>query len=124
MKIFVYGSLREGEYNHDRFPLGDKIADGVIHGACMYDLGYYPCIVQSDDLSNRVWGEVYEPSLESSKAIENMEYGAGYTRESVAVLTTDGNQIRAFAYFFPKNRKFPVNGHIPHGDWVRHSTGR
>ena len=59
-RIFVYGSLRRGESNHDIwFGRGaTPVVDGYIQGAELVSLGAYCCIVPTDDLARTVVGEV------------------------------------------------------------------
>lgn len=64
MRIFVYGTLKEG-YGLNSYLLASnnnckKISDGVIHGFDMYTNGFYPYIVEVDDKTHTVTGEVWE----------------------------------------------------------------
>lgn len=59
-KVFVYGSLLSGFYNHS--VLGDSVLLGTAKspkGFAMLDLGYFPGVIK-DDSSKGVVGEVYE----------------------------------------------------------------
>lgn len=65
-RIFVYGSLRRGEDNHEIwFGRGaTPVADGYIRGAELVTLGEYCCIVPVDDLSRDVIAPRTGPRLQ------------------------------------------------------------
>ena len=88
-KVFIYGSLRRGHYNHDRFDFGSKTVfhgSEVLNGARLYDLGVYPCMVLTDRSEDKVVGEVYEfTDTKLERLIHNMEIGAGYVEVEVTV---------------------------------------
>lgn len=87
--IFVYGTLKEGCYNHTRFGFdkGTKfLEDAVLRGARMYDLGEYPCVVLTGNEEEQVHGEVYEFVDDAcEKEIRRMEFGSGYVEREVRV---------------------------------------
>lgn len=125
-RLFVYGSLRRGEYNHARvntWVAGEKlthIANGWIQGAALYNLGAYPAIKAASG-SSRVIGEVYDVPRRLFSHINSMEVGAGYESRPVQVVGHNNiadmgeTPIEALAYFYtgqvnPKTR-------IHSGDW-------
>lgn len=79
-RTFIYGSLRRGEYNHERFRgFGTYYrGTGNVHGALLKSLGSYPAVVPSPDLSDIVKGEIYDLPEDLHKVILKMENGAGY----------------------------------------------
>lgn len=124
-RIFVYGSLRRGEYNHQgAFASGvQHVADGRIKGAILHSLGAYPCIVASKNDADTVVGEVYDLADDTFNWVERMELGAGYIRRPVEVdshnnIAEDGEgPIQAEAYFYPYP---PTYGHVvASGDWSK-----
>jgi gamma-glutamylcyclotransferase (GGCT)/AIG2-like uncharacterized protein YtfP len=124
-RLFVYGSLRRGEENHDSwFGRGaTHVADGRIRGAELVNLGAYCCIVPSDDLSRTVIGEVYDVVPEVFTGIEAMEAEAGYARQPVRVhLVSDGEElppIAAEAYFYSKPQRVARRPRVESGDWTQ-----
>lgn len=98
-RLFVYGSLKRGCYNHDAFGFGDTahfVGDGTLTGARLYDLGAYPCMVLVEDLGEVVHGELY--ALEDSALftrIRAMELGAGYREVTVSV---NGESASTYVY--------------------------
>jgi len=78
MKLFVYGTLKKGEYNHKCLENSTYVDDAMLEGYTLYDTGYgYPAAVEKK--SSRIMGEVYELSKEDYKYIRSMELGAGYS---------------------------------------------
>ena len=124
-RLFVYGSLRRGEQNHDRwFGSGaTHVADGRIRGAELVSLGAYCCIVPTDDLARTVTGEVYDVVPEVFSGIEVMEAEAGYARQPVQVhpigAGEDRSPIAADAYFYSKPQRVARRPRVASGDWTQ-----
>ena len=126
-RIFVYGSLRRGEHNHDVW-FRDRamhVADGCIHGAELVNLGQYCCIVPVADLTETVKGEVYDVPADLFQRIETMEVSAGYVRRAVAVRREGGESadLAAEAYFFARPGSIADRPRLKSGDW-RQREGR
>jgi gamma-glutamylcyclotransferase (GGCT)/AIG2-like uncharacterized protein YtfP len=127
-RLFVYGSLRRGEENHDRwFGSGaTHVADGRIRGAELVSLGAYCCIVSTDDLTRTVMGEVYDVVAEVFTGIEGMEADAGYVRQPVRVHPIgdgpEGPPILAEAYFYAKPQRVARRPRVESGDWIERKT--
>ena len=75
--IFIYGSIRKGNYNHSRFGFDKKtkfLGEDLLKGALIYNLGSYPCIVLTNNEKDVVYGELYEYLDEDcEKMIKRME---------------------------------------------------
>jgi len=122
MKIAVYGSLRKGDYNFERFEqwynnsevTGFKyLTTTKIVGYKMYDLGWgYPCAVKTDDESEMVV-DIIEVSEDCGKSITYMEVGAGYKPSFVEV---DGHKCVIYLY------KSPEGSLVKSGDWIKHKN--
>lgn len=113
-RIFVYGSLRKGHYNHNylNFNTKTKYLDTVkLKKAKLYDLGDYPCVVVTDEPSDVVVGEIYEFSdLELEDIVRRMELNAGFIKETVVIEGLDYS-----IYIF---RNIPQSAElIRSGDW-------
>lgn len=90
--IAVYGSLKEGKYNHEHYLHGvDKLGDGIIHGT-MYSLGSYPALVKGGNDPHDV--EFYEVDDSLYSRIERMEIGAGYD-----AIEVDFNETTAIVFY-------------------------
>lgn len=83
MKILVYGSLREGEYNFTRINrmLGkdsiSKVGDEVVAGFQLRNLGAYPAATKGGE-SDKIVCDILEVNDEAKEFIDMMEEGAGY----------------------------------------------
>ena len=120
-KVFVYGSLLSGMGNHRLLENSKKL--GVTRspkGFKMVDLGPFPGVVQSEDESKSVYGEVYEVNDETFQRLDRLE---GYNRFSPKSGLYDRMEIetkfgRAYIYIY--------NGHsarvVENGDWRAYHT--
>lgn len=118
VKIAVYGSLRFGEYNYDRFKeqFGDDyqyIKTTSTTGFDLIDLGSYPGISVSKDPSKVLVIDIMECSQECFETIDWMESGAGYT--TIKLKDTDGESYFAYLYNYPGSRKV-----VESGDWSKY----
>ena len=129
-RVFVYGSLRRAECNHDVwFGRGViPVADGYIRGAELISLGDYCCIVPTDDLAKTVVGEVYDVPSDLFRGIEAMEAAAGYVRKPVDVWGASHREemcpLAAEAYFFATPERVADRPRIESGDWSLRSKRR
>lgn len=105
MKLFVYGTLKTG-YPLNQYTLGSnsnckKVSDGVIHGFDMYSNGSYPYIVQVEDKTHTVTGEVWEVNdsilMTELRSIER-EY-----EETEVDVTVDGGVETYIAYVYKRD---------------------
>ncbi|KAB7623625.1 gamma-glutamylcyclotransferase [Alkalilimnicola sp. S0819] len=110
-RVFVYGSLRRGEYNHS--VLGDSPLLGPCRSAPgyqLYDLGPYPAVVRGGQ--GRVLGEVYAVDRTVFAALDRLEgYPEFYDRQLMA--TPYGE---AWIYFARDAAADWVP--VPEGDWA------
>lgn len=97
--VFVYGTLMEGQPNHEYFLAGkQKVADGWTTGYEMYDLGSYPGIKEGP---GQVPGEIYSVTDEELKQLDELEgEGVLYRRVPVTVYTDEGQTIQAAVYVY------------------------
>lgn len=123
VRIAVYGSLREGEYNYERIAhnFGKSsirtLASGVkVSGYDLYDLGPYPAISKGE---NELIVDVISVDSSAYTFIKRMELGAGYQEDSVKIKSYGDVLI----YTFPPN-SFPENRLVPSGDWSEHLKTR
>ncbi|MCC5846793.1 MAG: gamma-glutamylcyclotransferase [Verrucomicrobia bacterium] len=96
---FIYGTLLRGCSNYHRFGFSKEarfVRAAVLHGARMYDLGGYPCIVLSGSSEDSVHGELYElPIGKCQNSITAMELGAGCTEKCVVL-----ERVRAVSFVY------------------------
>ena len=117
-RIAVYGSLRVGEYNFERFvdmfgktnikPLKQDIE---IEGFDLFNLGPYPAISRGENNLKIDVLSVSEPVYES---IKHMELGAGYNEETVKIPSYGD----VFIYTYPKG-SFSKDRLVEGGDWSK-----
>lgn len=110
-RVFLYGSLREGEYNFGR--LGHQkplYTTKTSQGYLLVSLGAYPAMVPIGDRS--VVGEVHEIEDSQLPRFDAMEFGAGYTRE--LILLEDGKLV--WGYVMPWT-PWMEGRIVPSGDW-------
>ncbi|MFF8604804.1 gamma-glutamylcyclotransferase family protein [Streptomyces sp. NPDC015346] len=128
--FFVYGTLRPGAYNHDRFLLGRTTREepARLPGALLYEGPGYPYAVP-DEHEGEIVGDLLTPApgaygelLSVLDALEEY-FGPGhplnlYERaEREVVRVADGARVPAWVYFAAPGT--PLGTPITGGDWLR-----
>lgn len=89
MRLFVYGSLKKGFFNHDRFGFGRSatlLGEGVVKDVSLVRLGNLPYPHAFKNAGGEVKGELYElNNPDIAEALEDMERGAGYMPHLVTI---------------------------------------
>lgn len=125
-KVAFYGSLRKGHYNGQG--TADRLhrvqEEDTLSGYYMRTHGGFPAIFESGDPNDKVVLEVVElTSIENwpdfFKAIDRMEFGAGYFRRLV---TTDSGH-ETWVYVMPKEDEDHFPYAVPTGDWNQYEQG-
>ena len=128
-KIFVYGSLRTGFFNYNKYLLG-KVSNaqvGKVKGKLYHMLHKgYPALLEGDDV---VVGEImnlndFEEVMIPMDKMENY-YGVNdnrneYNRIIMDVELSDGTKESCYVYYYAMNDKdiFEKNSiYIENGDW-------
>lgn len=86
MKVAVYGSLKKGAYNHDRFGLKDPIGHDTVFGSMflehsyprLYDIG----VIEDEGGYKEYPVEIYDLDDETFNQIDGMESASGYYKEN------------------------------------------
>jgi gamma-glutamylcyclotransferase (GGCT)/AIG2-like uncharacterized protein YtfP len=137
LPFFVYGTLRPGQVNHDRFVRGRTAAEGPgrMRGVELYEGPGYPYGVAAaaDDAGTEVRGELITPTAdhydELLAALDELEdYAPGdpgnlYERVAREVLLADGRTARAWVYLASDEvaKRLRASGkRVPGGDWRAH----
>lgn len=115
--VFVYGTLRPGDYNHDRFPGGvvqiinDCSASGRLYHAFKDHRGYPGAHF---DEEGTIVGDilVYDDESRAFQSVVSMELGAGYEVRQIKVNTPNG-VIEAIGFHYLQ----PHGDLIESGDW-------
>lgn len=112
IKVFVYGTLLEGQGNHRLLETSKKVMDNVTMSlsAKMVSLGHYPALIMTSEINN-IKGEVYEVTEEVLCSLDYLEgHPNFYKRHEI-------NEI--WVYFLSDEydtKKYTV---IEDGDWRR-----
>ena len=121
--LFVYGSLKFGEMNHDRIFGGFdiKVTPAWTYGK-LYDLGHFPALT---DGNNKVYGELIE--FDNPEILKRVDYLEGYRGENNSYnfydrretqVFTDKNEVTAWAYILNKSKIIEFDGElITSGVW-------
>jgi gamma-glutamylcyclotransferase (GGCT)/AIG2-like uncharacterized protein YtfP len=121
IKVFVYGTLLEGQTNHHRLANSVRVFNHATVDGTLYDVGCgYPALVLTG--TGEVYGEVYEVSEEVLRSLDSLEgyYGVGdpgnyYDRVEVEVTSGEWT-TRALTYVFSE-KQARVLEMIESGDW-------
>jgi len=89
IRVFVYGTLMNNCYNHERYLKGQKyLGQAVLVGYALYNLGSYPGIIPDEE--EKVLGELYEIDQQILKRLDVLEgNGHLYIRHSAEVMIDD-----------------------------------
>lgn len=127
LPIFVYGTLRSGQANHERCLMDrtEKELKGKVKGKLYSNMfGTFPCMIKGDGY---VYGELmyikdefYDATLRQLDFLEgyDQEYPeeSMYIREIVDIETENGEKVQAYAYYWNSEN---LGKPIPHGDWIK-----
>ncbi|MES2623657.1 MAG: gamma-glutamylcyclotransferase family protein [Pseudomonadota bacterium] len=124
--IFVYGTLRRAAssvIHHEWLDGCVYVANGWMRGR-LYEISHYPGAVESQDLRDKVVGEVYK--LDTQEALDRLdqyeECSASfpepheYSRKIVEVTIGGDESVLAWAYIF--NREVVNLQQIKSGDYL------
>ena len=136
INFFVYGSLREGFFNYDKYLKGKvvSITPAKIKNMVVYHMPYkgYPALLNGE---GTVYGEIMEikPEIyaETMKAMDEME---GFISENNPKNEYDkvifevenlqnGKKENCYVYFYNRdidNDFEDKSVFVSHGDWVKH----
>lgn len=114
--IAVYGSLRIGEYNYERFvdifgktSITTVEKTKVIDGFDLYSLGSYPAITRG---SNKLTVDILEVTDNVHNSIKAMELGAGYDEETIHIENIGDVVIYTYPKEYLDSRRL-----VESGDW-------
>lgn len=107
-RIFVYGTLKKGQYFHERY-LGGTNSNFLGSGTASRDFTLYvgaaPHLIR-EPTDTPVKGELYEVDNDVLASIDYLEaHPVVYKREIIEVFTSEGEKVLAWAYLRHKNFK-------------------
>ena len=119
-EIWVYGSLRKGEFNNYLLKNSEYIGKGIVEGFKMYSLGSYPFVYQTNNKDDTIVVEGYKTDIETYNLIERMERLAGYTKVDV-VISADTEII---GEIYKIDNLIRYYDKVVSGDWVAEKETR
>lgn len=127
LRVFVYGTLKPGEVNYQRYCLGKVTAqqDAIAQGQ-LFDLPFgYPAMTRGENFVQGVLLTLSDPSvlqaldrLEGYDPARSLEHNE-YERRQVEVFSPDGESFgMAWAYFMSVERVKAIGGRwLEQGLW-------
>ena len=132
MKIFVYGTLKRDGALHKLVKDAKYLGVDKLQGYMMFELGWFPGVIKTDDLRSSIYGEVYEINddalfmIDIAEGSENQSGNESlFNRETCTTRFGD-----AFIYLYNRSPyKVEVDGKfysindvwnypkVPHGYW-------
>ena len=110
-RIFVYGTLKKGFPNHDRYmQSAEKLGDyRTVENYPLFLIGksYVPCMINAPGQGQQIEGELYEVDddcLKRLDALERVKKPDGYRRCKIclrSVAKRDALTLEAYAYLIP-----------------------
>lgn len=100
IRVFVYGTLKEGRPNNDALRGADLLGRHILRGKYrMVNLGYYPGMVflPSTEPDNQILGEVYRVSRDTLQVLDYIEGHPNYYARHKVTTPWKG----AWCYFLP-----------------------
>lgn len=112
MYLFVYGTLKNGQFNHYLMVNGTYVeSDRTSDRYCMFDLGHFPAVAELPG-KTLIEGETYDVNEQILKIVDNFE-GKWFCRKEILL---EGGKAAHMYFLSPdvRNRDFPV---IEEGIW-------
>lgn len=114
IRVFVYGTLKEGLYNSHLLSEADFLGRHVLEGRYgMVDLIHYPCVVADASLpdTGRIYGEVYRVDDDTLASLDILEGHPSYFRR----IKVDTPWKSAWMYTLPS--EYLERGVMEQGLW-------
>lgn len=116
--VLVYGTLRQGGYNHSLMGEAEFLASLKLSGFTMVSLGSYPAVYLDAQAEELIYAELYAVGTATFARLDQLEgYPSFYNRSQVEVSLANGQQVNAWIYHMTKQElsdKEPVKS----GDWL------
>ena len=114
--IWVYGSLRDEEYNHYIISQSREVEFidiGTVRGFKMYSFGAFPFVYETGNPEDKIVVEGYKVDSLTLYSIDQMEIGAGYHLKKVKI---EGKEERT-GLIYVMNEMYKNIGEVKDGDW-------
>ncbi|NLU26868.1 MAG: gamma-glutamylcyclotransferase [Hungateiclostridium thermocellum] len=123
-KVFVYGTLMKGFWNHKRYLEGkiSRVTPAKTHGLLYHLPEGYPALLEGDGI---VFGEIMEPvdknllkSLDRLEGYSERRRNNLYVRAKKKVFTENGEELVCWIYIYTDEKYAKENGvQVTDGDW-------
>ena len=125
-KVFVYGTLMQGLWNHKRYLGGqiNRITAGRTYGLLYHLPEGYPALIAGKEA---IEGEVIQPvdenlmeSLDSLEGYDERSSNNLYVRQVRSISTEDGEEAICWVYVYTDEKYAKENGILVlHGNWKK-----
>jgi gamma-glutamylaminecyclotransferase len=121
--VFVYGSLKNGFYNHHVLEGAEFITNLTLSrrfGFAMVDVGAYPALVMNDEHKTQILGEVYKINEKIFDRLDGLE---GYPEYYSRLLLTGeiekmlGADSKCWVYYWNHFVESPHTKWVETGEW-------
>ena len=109
-KVFVYGTLKKGGALHGHLENAKFVKEEELSGFEMFNVGWFPAIVKTDNKDSKVKGEVYEVDDNLMSTLDMVEgYPDLYQKEETE---------HGFVYFMQNVEKVKeLYPRVKNNDW-------
>jgi gamma-glutamylcyclotransferase (GGCT)/AIG2-like uncharacterized protein YtfP len=127
--LFVYGTLRSDVAGPVQAELmrGLRLVGRASIAGRLYDAGWYPAAVESEDVSDRIAGELWAMGADAASGLlaaldeyEGIDAARPalslFVRRAVTAEREDGTRVPTWVYFF--NGPVASMPRVPSGDWL------
>lgn len=113
-KVFVYGTLKQGNYNHYLLRGAKKYTDTAIAPKINLHAGpFYPFAIRGQ---GQTIGELYEVNAATLRKLDELEdHPNDYHREITRIILANNQIVMAWIYLNKKAYYYP---RIPNGIWL------
>lgn len=116
-KIFTYGTLRKGHYNHPILEKSTYLGKAQTNPAfTMLNLGAYPGIVHQG--RTPIIGEVYEVDDQTLKRLDRLESHPNFYERVPLEVTLENDTVAVEGYVLPAKWLDDRAAIIDSGDWA------
>lgn len=114
--LFVYGSLRKGQYNSYLMKESRFIRTAILTGYKMVSMGDYPAIYPTHNSKDIIHGDIYDVDEKAFGYIDRMEKSAGYICKTISAL-----KVRVYEIAKERAKR---HEEISSGDWVLYQKSK
>lgn len=100
-KVFIYGTLKKGQYFHDQYLGGEKstyLGQALISSDYSLYVDTLPSLVREKCELGMVKGELYEVDSDVLKSLDDLEGHPRIYRREVVDIEVNGEKTTAWAY--------------------------